>query len=109
MSQRAAALSTPQAIELPPIVVRRGQVSMAASPLIRARILEINPAHRFVVIDQGTDQGVREGMTFEIIRDSRRLGQAVVVRARPRLSACDLSQVDAPGAIQVGDLAVQRN
>ncbi len=81
---------------------------MSAAALIRARIIEVNPAHRFVVIDHGMDQGVREGMHFAIIRGTEQIGEAVAVRVRPRLSACDLMSTEAPGPIQVGDLAVQR-
>jgi hypothetical protein len=91
---------------LPPIVVRRNR--MAADTLIRARVVEANATHRFIVIDQGADQGVHTGMTFELSRGGETIGQAMAVRVRPRLSACDVISGDAAEAVRVGDLAVQR-
>lgn len=95
-----------QTIELPPIVVRRQPTAWGT--LVRARVVEINPSHRFIVIDQGADQGVRAGMTFELSRGGGTIGQAVAVRVRPRLSACDVVGSDVAEAVRVGDLAVQR-
>lgn len=97
---------TPQAIELPPIVVRKSQ--LATSFPLRARLVEVNEAHRFVVIDQGANDGVRIGMTFDLRRGGVEVGQAVAVRVRPRIAACDLIASHTTESPQIGDLAIQR-
>jgi len=96
-----------QTVELPPIVVRKDQAG-AGLP-IRGRLIEVNEAHRFVVIDKGANDGVRVGMTFDILRRGGVVGQAVAVRVRPQLAAGDLVASRSPGSFQVGDLVVQRS
>jgi outer membrane murein-binding lipoprotein Lpp len=93
------------AIELPPIVVRKDQ-SAIASP-VRGRLVEVNDSHNFVVVDQGSQDGVRVGMAFDIVRGASTVGRATVVRVRPNLSACDIVRAKTPGPLQSGDLAVQ--
>lgn len=95
-----------QTIELPPIVVGRDAATVGAFP-VRGRVVELNQAHQFVVIDQGSDAGVQTGMTFDVLHGNRTIGQAVVVRVRPRIAACDLvaSSEESP---RVGDLVIQR-
>jgi len=92
-------------VELPPIVVRKDQAGMSMP--IRARVLEVNQAHHFVVIDQGTVDGVHVGMAVDLLRGATPIGRATVVRVRPQLAACDLVRSKTTGPIQVGDLALQ--
>ena len=102
----AAAVSTiPGTVELPPIIVRKDQAGMAS--VVRGRVLEVNELHNFVVVDRGSMDGVRIGMTFDILRGSGPVGRATVVRVRPQLSACDILRAKTSGPIQVGDQAVQ--
>ena len=96
---------SPGTVELPPIVVRKDQAGMSMP--VRGRLVEINETHQFVVVDQGSQDGVRMGMSFNIIRGSTTVGKATVVRVRPQLSACDLLRAKTPGPLQVGDQAVQ--
>jgi peptidoglycan hydrolase CwlO-like protein len=96
---------TPQAVELPPIVVRKDQAG-AALP-IRGRLVEVNEGHRFVVLDKGVSDGVRVGMTFDILRGGTTVAQAVAIRVRPQLAACDVIASRSPGTPQPGDLAIQ--
>ncbi len=95
-----------QTIELPPIVVRKNQA--VAGALVQAKLVEVNQPQRFVVINQGLDDGVQVGMTFDIMRGSRAIGQAVAVRVRPRISACDLIVTESTTTPQIGDLVIQR-
>lgn len=99
--------ATPQTVELPPIVVRKDQAG-AGLP-VRARLVEVNETHRFVVIDKGANDGVRTGMTFDILRGGGTVGQTVAVRVRPQLSACDIITSRSSGSFQIGDLAIQRS
>lgn len=95
-----------QTIELPPIVVRKNQA--VAGALVQAKLVEVNQPHRFVVINQGLDDGVQIGMTFDVMRGSRAIAQAVAVRVRPRISACDLIMTESTTTPQIGDLVIQR-
>jgi cell division protein FtsB len=93
------------AVELPPIVVRKNQAGVSIP--IRGRLLEVSESHNFVVVDQGSEDGVYVGLIFDIIRGGDTIGRIVVVRVRPQLSACDIIRAKTPGPLQVGDIAVQ--
>jgi hypothetical protein len=93
------------AVELPPIVVRNDGAASVGS--VRGRLLDVNPAHSFVVVDKGAQDGVRVGMQFDILRGASHVGRATVVRVRPKLSACDVVRTQTPGQLQIGDTAVQ--
>lgn len=93
------------AVELPPIVVRKDQAGMSLP--VRGRIVEVNEPHNFIVLDQGTQDGVHVGMSFDLVRGGGAVGKATVVRVRPNLAACDLVRTKTPSLPQVGDQAVQ--
>jgi len=97
---------TAKTIELPPIVVRQNQV--AGGVPVQGRLVEVNSINRFVVIDKGARDGVRAGMMFQIVRGSETIAQAIAVRIRPNITACDLVVSRTPTFPQVGDLAIQR-
>lgn len=99
MSQSSAS----HIVELPPIVVQDREKQIVEP--IRARVVEVNPGHRFVVIDKGAVDGVGIGMPFDILRGGTKVSRATVVRVRPRLAACDLVASSSPGSPQVGDTA----
>lgn len=92
-------------VELPPIVVRKDQAGMTLA--VRGRIVEVNAPHNFIVVDQGSQDGVHMGMGFDLIRGGATVGRATVVRVRPNLAACDLVRARTPSPPQVGDQAVQ--
>jgi hypothetical protein len=94
-------------VELPPIVVSTHSGGAGTSPTIRGRLLDVNPSHNFVVLDKGGQDGVRVGMRFDILRGGTPVGQASVVRVRPKLSACDIVRAKTSGRLEVGDNAVQ--
>ena len=77
------------------------------SMVVRGRLMEVNETHNFVIVDKGSDDGVRIGMAFDILRGTASVGRATVVRIRPHLSACDILRAKTPGPLQIGDLAVQ--
>lgn len=109
-AQASAAESAPPstiagAVELPPIIVRKDQAGISAS--VRGRVLEVSESHNFLVLDKGSMDGVRVGMTLDILRGSESVGHATVVRVRPQLSACDLVHGATSGLPQVGDTVVQ--
>ena len=101
----SAPMAMAGSVELPPIVVRKDQAGTSA--VVRGRLVEVNALHGFVVIDQGSLEGVRAGMSFDVLRGARRVGRLTAVRVRPQLSACDIVRAKTPGPLQVGDHAVQ--
>lgn len=104
-STRSQISSVPGAVELPPIIVRSNQAGMLMT--VRARVLEVNDPHNFVVLDKGSEDGVRVGMTFDLLRGAGMVGKATVIRVRPQLSACNVIRAKTPGLLQTGDVAVQ--
>ena len=96
--------SESQAVQLPPIVVRKGQ---AQSP-IRARVVEVNEPHRFVILDKGESHGVRRGMAFDLLRAGETIGRAVATRVRPQLTACEVQASRSLSFPQPGDTARER-
>ena len=103
----SAAASEP--FELPPVVVQhQSGVDRAKKPVqVHGRLLQVNESERFIVLDKGSQDGVRLGMVFNLMRGTVVIGRATVVRIRPQLSACTILRTDARGPAQVGDLAVQ--
>ena len=95
------------AIELPPIVVQKGQAWSGLG--VRARLIEVNDQHHFVVLDKGAEDGLRVGTTFSVLRGGAPVGAVVVVRVRPRLAACDVIPSRSSEPLQVGDLAVPQS
>jgi hypothetical protein len=101
----ASASLVPGTVELPPIIVRKDQAGMTMA--VRGRLVEVSAPHNFIVVDKGTTDGVRVGMSFDVVRGSATVGRATVVRVRPNLSACDVVRSQTPGPLQAGDQAVQ--
>lgn len=95
----------PGVVELPPIIVRKDQAGMPVA--VRGRLVEVNQAHGFVVLDKGSSDGVHAGMTLDVVRGASTVGQVRVVRVRPNLSACDVVRSRTSGPLQAGDSAVQ--
>lgn len=95
----------PGTVELPPIIVQKDLP--ARSMPVRGRLVEVNADHNFVIVDKGSLDGVRVGMTFDIMRGSGAVGRVTAVRVRPQLTACDIVRANTPGPVQIGDLAVQ--
>lgn len=101
-------MAMPEAtVELPPIIVRKDQAGMSMP--VRGRLVEVNEPHNFVVVDKGSQDGVRVGMVFDILRGASPVGRATVMRVRPQLSACDIVRQRTPGPLQAGDVAVQNS
>ena len=89
-------------VELPPIVVRKDQAA-SVTKTSEGRVVEVNEAHGFVVIDRGSNEGVLLGMTVDILRGTTRVGRARVVRVRSSMAAGDLIRSETVGPVQVGD------
>ena len=93
-------------VELPPVIVPARQTGRAGT--IQGRVVDVNERHRFIVVDKGSLDGVREGMAFDILRGNATVGRATAIRLRPQLTACGLSAGVAAGALKVGDTVTQQ-
>ena len=100
-----AALAAQAGVELP--VVRVERAPAAPSNALRGHLVGVNEQHRFVIIDQGGEDGVREGMGFDILQQGVLVGRAIAARVHPKLTACNLSDDGRTTPLLIGDLAVQ--
>jgi hypothetical protein len=83
--------------------------SAAAIPIAEtmadARIADVNPGLNAVVLNVGKTQGVKEGMAFQIYRDTDQLATVRVVLARDLVSAALIEQIRPSTELKVGDRA----
>lgn len=70
------------------------------------RILFVNQAQNFVVINMGKKDGVSKGMIFEVYRGEDRIGKVKVIEVRKRLSACNIEKVNFNEIITANDLVI---
>ena len=109
-----AAVMRNGAIQLPSIVVRPGGVAgadtaeSADTAQQPARVVEMNAQYRFLVIDQGSADGVFSGMVFDVVHDGATVGSVTAKQVREHLTACDLDASSASSSFRIGDLAMPR-
>lgn len=92
-------------IELAPIVVRSGSVSAKAGTEQSAsagKIVSIDEANNFVIIDSGESAGVKIGDKFKVYRDNKQIALIEVIQTRKDIAAADIKQKSQN--IQPGDL-----
>jgi hypothetical protein len=77
----------------------------ASGRLDAAKILDVNPKLRAVVLDVGAEQGVRVGMPFMVLRGDRVVAGLRVVDVRPRVSGALIENTDKGVTLQAGDAA----
>lgn len=104
---RATAGIEGKIVQLPPIVVKaQGMAQKDAASYsgskTAARVVSINDANNFVIIDVGENARVQVGDTFKVYRDSKEIAIIEVIQARSDISAADIKQK--VQNIQVGDL-----
>ena len=87
-----------ESVELPPIVVRAGtqptdavtSISAVQKKDSRGKVLSINEANNFVIIDIGENDGVRIGDVFRIYRGNNHVASVEVIQTRKDISAADI-------------------
>jgi len=77
-----------------------------ASTLADGKISDINPELNAVILNVGKNQGVKEGMPFDIYQDSEQVGTVKVVLARDQISAALVQSLKPKAVLKVGDRAV---
>lgn len=83
---------------LPPAV----QQTMAPT-LESAQVLSLNWGLQLAVINLGSEQGVRLGMPFVVMRDDRVIARLKVVEVRKKISGAIIELIDRGNAVKVGD------
>jgi chromosome segregation ATPase len=73
----------------------------------RARVLSIDPESGLLVLNRGTEQGVRIGTTYRLHRGDQPYGTAVIADARRRVAGAFVeSREDDAGPVRLGDTAI---
>lgn len=84
-------------VELPTLVVN-------PTTEVQGRVLVVNDVFRFVVVNVGRQNGLSEGMTLGIVRDSGQIGRVQVEKLYDSMAACSIIEQDTGNLIQVHDL-----
>jgi len=63
-------------------------VGRGEEEILHGQIQAINKKFDFVIIDIGSENGVKEGMVFMVHRKKKLLGKVRVEEAYPRMSSC---------------------
>ncbi len=94
-------------VNLPPIVVNStGNASSETTETgvkVEGKILNVNEAHNFVVIDLGKNDGVIEGMEFDVLRDGKKIARVKVRMLKDNVCAADIVKLYGSEGIKVGD------
>jgi len=78
----------------------------SAEPTLQeARVLDVNPGLRLVVLNVGMVHGARVGMPFAVTRGDRVIAQVRVVEARRRICGALIESVEKNVMIATGDTA----
>lgn len=57
------------------------------------RVLDVNPELEVIVLDQGSESGVRHGMEFAVVRQERWIGRIRAVDVRERISGAEVIEI----------------
>ncbi len=93
-------------VELPPIVVSSSGEAVSyndgAASRFNGRVISINEANNFVIVDVGENTGIRLGDSLSVYRDSKYIARLEVIQVRKDISAADLK--DQWSKVRVGDI-----
>ncbi|MBN1869283.1 MAG: hypothetical protein JW847_01730 [Candidatus Omnitrophica bacterium] len=106
-SIREAQSKTPASeVELPPIVVSSNSGAMSydapSAPGFNGKVISVNEANNFVIVDIGENSGIRLGDALSVYRDSKYIARLEVIQVRKDISAADLK--DQWSKVKVGDI-----
>jgi len=101
------AMASSYEVELPPIVVSSSNDVMSFNtgesvPNLNGKVISINEANNFVIVDLGENAGVRLGDNLSVYRDSKYIARLEIIQVRKDISAADLK--DQWSKIRVGDV-----
>jgi predicted nuclease with TOPRIM domain len=91
-----------ESIELAPIVVNPQEENSPDNQKKKVfSVVAINKDNNFVVVNIGSDSGVKNGDTIQVFRNDDPVAILEVIQARENISACDIKSENTP--IAVGD------
>jgi hypothetical protein len=97
--KRTLAAAKPAAVNAMP-----KEVQQAAAPTLEsAQVVSLNWSLQLAVINLGSEQGVRLGMPFAVMRDDRVIARVKVVEVRKKISGAVIETMDRGNAVKVGD------
>jgi len=93
-----------ESVELPTIIVRpqAGASTQGSQSEKETKIIAINRENSFVIVDAGTERGVKVGDALHVYRDNKPIATLEAIQVRPDLAACDIKQEIIP--IAIGDM-----
>jgi hypothetical protein len=97
--KRTLAAAKPAAQKMLPPAVQQP----AAPTLESAQVVSLNWSLQLAVINLGSEQGVRLGMPFAVMRDDRVIARLKVVEVRKKISGAVIETMDRGNAVKVGD------
>lgn len=97
--KRTLAAQKPAATKMLPAAVQQS----AAPTLESAQVLSLNWSLQLAVINLGSEQGVRLGMPFAVMRGDRVIARLKVVEVRKKISGAVVELMDRGNAVKVGD------
>ena len=94
-------------IELPPIVVNSQNQAVSfntgeKNPGFNGKVVSLNEANNFVIVDIGEGTGVRLGDALSVYRDGKYIARLEVIQVRKDISAADIK--DQWSKVKVGDI-----
>ena len=94
-------------VGFPPIVVGSNGESESfnpgkAAPGLQGKVISVNEANNFVIVDLGEQAGVRLGDNLSVYRDSKYIARLEVIQIRKDISAADLK--DQWSKVRIGDI-----
>ncbi len=87
--------------------VNLGQIVLSKGSGRSARVQEVNSVYDFIVVDVGSNDGIREGAILNVVRQNLLIGKAVVRHVRAGASAAILMPDWKRVPIEKGDLITQ--
>lgn len=90
-------------VELPPIVVKSEESSVNNLKVLSGKIIALNDANNFVVINLGENHGIAIGRKFDVSHNNVHVGRVEVVQTRKNICAADIVNLEPKRKIKVGD------
>jgi archaellum component FlaC len=107
-SSRKKPESSIKSIESQPVFEPEPQPPTETTPpqaedVLRGEVLTVNREFDFIVVSLGKNEGVAEGMVFDVFRDDDILGQVEIETVRTNISAASLINKEAISLMRAGD------
>ncbi len=105
VKKKVSDTSKSSVVDLPPIVVSKDNGKVSGTDLkLQGKVIAVNEANNFIVMDIGEKDGVTKGMEFNILRDGEKIARVKAVMVRKKICAADILDIYGDEEIQVGDI-----